>query len=168
MNAIEPPDSHHLSAAMGWLGLGDWREAEAELDRMAHELQTHLWVLEARFEVCAKSGGKWDKAAEIARALIEALPKEPQFWIWHAYSTRRRPGGGILQAREILRKAQKLIPAEPLISYNIGCYECQLGHLQEAWTWLETAFTLGDRKAFKSMALEDQDLQALWPKLKEL
>jgi tetratricopeptide (TPR) repeat protein len=168
MKQIEPPDSHYLSAAMGWLGLGDWREAEAELNRIAPALQSHLWVLETRFEVCAKAGGKWDKAAEIARALVMALPKEAQFWIWHAYSTRRRKGGGVPQAREILRKAHQLIPDEPLISYNLGCYECQLGHLQEAWTWLESAFALGDAKKFRSMALEDLDLQALWPKLKEL
>lgn len=168
MNAIEPPDSHYLNAALGWLGLGDWREAEAELNKIAPQLQSHLWVLEARFEVCAKSGGKWETAAEIARALVEALPKEAQFWIWHAYSTRRSADGGIPKAREILRKANQLIPGEPLISYNLGCYECQLGHLQEAWGWLEAAFTLGDAKMFKSMALKDEDLQALWPKLQAL
>lgn len=60
-----------------------------------------------KFEVCAKAGGKWDAADEIARELVQILPEEPKFWIWHAYATRRMPGGGIPQAREILSNAEE-------------------------------------------------------------
>ena len=28
---LEPPGSHHLNAAQGWLGLGDWQSALDEL-----------------------------------------------------------------------------------------------------------------------------------------
>ena len=31
MQNIEPPDTHHISAALGWLGLGNIAEAKAEL-----------------------------------------------------------------------------------------------------------------------------------------
>ena len=168
ITALEPPDRHHLSAAIGWLELGNWQEANAELENIAPALRSHLSVLIVKFEVCSKAGGKWDVANEIARQLLQNSPEEAQFWIWHAYATRRMPGGGIPQAREILGKAQQLIPTDRLIPYNLGCYECQLGHLEAAWTWLEKAFSLGDASAFKSMALEDRDLEALWPKIMKL
>jgi tetratricopeptide (TPR) repeat protein len=166
MNPIEPPDSHHLSAAIGWLGLGDWKEAEQELGRIDPALRAHPSALLASYEVCA-TAGKWDEAAEIARALIQVQPQDSQFWIWHAYATRRRPGGGISQAKEILSQAQQLIPGEPLISYNLGCYECQLGNLQTARQWLEKAFAIGDLKTFKSLALEDRDLEPLWAEIRQ-
>ena|SRR5271157_3203916 len=165
---LEPPDSHHLSAAIGWLGLGNWQEANEELEKIAPALRSHPAVLSVKYEVCVKAGGKWDRADEIARELIQRHPEEAQFWIWHAYATRRRPGGGIPQARAILRKAQQLFPQEALIPYNLGCYECQLGHLQAAWTWLEKAFAIGDPKIFKLLALQDRDLEPLWEKIKEI
>jgi Flp pilus assembly protein TadD len=167
MKPIEPPDSHHLSSALGWLGLDNWREADEELQKLAPALRSHPTVLVVTYEIRAKAG-KWDDAAEIARALVKAQPKDPQFWIWHAYATRRRPGGGIPQAREILSQAQHLISVEPLISYNLGCYECQLGNLQSAWQWLERAFASRDPKSLKSLALEDRDLEPLWAEIRQI
>ena len=164
---LEPPDSHYLSAASGWLGLDNWQEANEELEKITPGNRFHPSVLLVRYEVYAR-GEKWNLADEIARELIQVRPEEPQFWIWHAYATRRMPGGGIPQAREILSKAQQLIPEDSLIPYNLGCYECRLGNLQAAWTLLERAFALGDSKIYKSMALEDRDLEPLWEKIREI
>src|ERR1017187_3279090 len=50
MKPLEPPDSHHLSAAIGWLGLGNWREANEELEKITSELRGHPDVLEVRPE----------------------------------------------------------------------------------------------------------------------
>jgi Flp pilus assembly protein TadD len=166
MNPIEPPDSHLVSAAIGWLGLGDWRAAQEELEKIAPELRAHPAVLQVKYEICAKAG-QWDDAAQIAHALVQVEPQDAQFWIWRAYATRRMAGGGIPQAKEILSQAQQLIPAEPLISYNLGCYECQLGNLQTARQWLEKAFTVGDSKTFKSLALADKDLEPLWAEISQ-
>ena len=167
MESIEPPDSHHLSAAIGWLELGNWREANEELENIAPVLRNHPTVLAVKYEVWAKAG-KWDDAAEIARALITVHPRDAQFWIWHAYATRRKAGGGIPQARAILDQAQRLIPEEPLISYNLGCYECQLGNLPGARFWLEKAFASGDPKSFRSLALADRDLEPLWAEISQM
>ena len=35
MKSLGPPDSHHLSAAIGWLELGNVAEAGAELEKIA-------------------------------------------------------------------------------------------------------------------------------------
>lgn len=46
--------------------------------------------------------------------------------------------------------------------YNLACYECQLGRMEQAKLWLEKAFTLRDPKKIKLMALDDPDLEPLW------
>ena len=167
MKPVQPPDSHHLSAAIGWLELGNWQEANEELEKITPTLRAHPDVLEVRWQIYAKAG-KWDLAAEIAHALVQIKPLEPQFWIWCAYATRRMPGHGIPQAKEILAKAQVLFPKESLIPYNLACYECQTGNLKAAWNWLEKVFDAGDAKRFKLMALEDPDLEPLWVQIGDL
>jgi len=167
MKLLEPPDSHHLSAAEGWLGLGSWQEANEELEKIAPALLAHPSVRLFRYEVYAKAG-KWGMAAEIARALVQLRPQDPQLWICHAYATRCMPVGGNSKAKEILDKAQPLFSKEPLIAYNLACHECQIGNQKEACAWLKKALDLGDPKSLKSMALEDPDLEPLRAEIGEI
>jgi hypothetical protein len=51
---LGPPDSHHLDAAVGWLGLGCAAEARTELDLISKLRQKHPDVLEARWTICAR------------------------------------------------------------------------------------------------------------------
>ncbi len=166
MKPLEPPDSHHLSAAAGWLGLGNLAEAVAELEKIAPQFQSHPQVLTIRYDICAKAG-KWDVAAEIAGTLTRLEPHPPGAWISLAYAERRKTGGGIPRAREILVQAQRAFPGEPTIAYNLACYECQSGDLNAARSWLEKACALGDANKVKLMALEDPDLKPLWPDLRQ-
>jgi tetratricopeptide (TPR) repeat protein len=167
VKSLESPDHFHLSAAIGWLELGNWQEANEELEKITLALGAHPDVLEVRFEIYSKAG-KWDLAAAIASALVQIRPDDPQCWISHAYATRRMPGGGIPQAKEILSKAQALFPKQPLIPYNLACYTCQLGDHKEAWKWLEIAFALGNAKLVKLMALKDPDLEPLRAEIGEM
>ena len=166
MKPLEPPDSHYLSAAIGWLGLGNVAEAGAELEKIAPQFQSHPGVLAVQFDFHAASG-KWDVAAEIARTLTRLEPKQPGTWISLAYATRRKIGGGIPQARAILIQAQQKFPKETIIAYNLACYDCQLRDLIAAKLWLEKACALGDARKIKHMALQDPDLEPLWPHLRE-
>jgi predicted Zn-dependent protease len=163
---LEMPDSHHVSAAAGWLGLGSWQDAEEELSLVAPEYRSHPIVQQVRWQICAKAG-KWETAAGIAKALRDAEPKEAQHWLNFSYATRRMSGGGLEGARDILAKAHKLFPKEPIIAYNLACYECQLGQSKKAWKWLQKSLELGDPRALKRMALEDDDLKPLWPEIRE-
>ena len=52
--------------------------------------------------------------------------------------------------------------------YNLACYECQLGRLEQAKHWLEQAFKLSDPKKMRLMALEDPDLELLWREIGEI
>ena len=164
---IEPPDSHHLLAAQGWAELGNFAEADAELREISPALRTHPHVLASRLDVYSRSK-RWDLAAEVGGMLVEGLPGNVGTWISLAYAVRRKTGGGIPQAREILTKALQLFPSEFLIVYNLACYDCQLGHPVTAMEWFKLALMLGPQKEIKEMALADSDLQPLWHRIKGL
>jgi predicted Zn-dependent protease len=164
---LAPPDTFHLSSAVGWLQLDNSKEANDELEKITPASRAHPDVLEIRFEIYV-SAAKWDRAAEIGRVLLQMRPEKPQLWITQAYAVRRMPAGGIPQAKEILTKAQPLFPKETLIAYNLACYECQLGDLKAAWKWLEQAFDSKDSKKWKLMALQDPDLENLWAEIGEV
>jgi tetratricopeptide (TPR) repeat protein len=138
MKHLEPPDSHYLSAAEGWLGLGDWKEAVEELKKIPQERRRHPEALEVLREILAQAG-KWKMAAEVAGHLVNLKPEAPDAWIALAYATRRKDGGGLKQARGILVRAQRLAKA----------------------------FATGRARELRAMALEDRDLEPLWGKIRE-
>ena len=55
----------------------------------------------------------------------------------------------------------------PIMRYNLVCYECQLGRLEQARKWLEKAVAEGDAKRIRLMALKDPDLKSLWREIGE-
>ena len=161
MKPLEPPESFHLSAAVGWLELGSHLEANEELEKITPQLQVHPDVLTVRWQIYAK-GEQWAGAFEIARTLVEQVPDESFGWIHQAYALRRMPGGGINQAWDALLPAADKFPKEALIPYNLSCYASQMGQLDQAKQWLQRAIELSDPMQIKLMALSDPDLQPLW------
>jgi tetratricopeptide (TPR) repeat protein len=168
MPALEPPDSHHLSAAIGWLELGNPGEAEFELNRIAAARQEHPDVLEARWQTAA-ARQDWAAALRAAQRLMQAAPGRSSAWLHHAYALRRAPGGGLEQAWAALLPARAKFPKVALIPYNLACYAAQLGRLDQAWDLLHEAMErAGDLKPVKAMALADPDLAPLWERIREL
>ena len=168
MPALEPPDSHHLSAAIGWLELGNHVEAGEELARISAALLDHPDVLEVRWSVCA-AGKSWEPALRAAELLLEKAPDRATGWIHRAYALRRVKGGGLQKAWTALRPAFEKFPQESLIPYNLACYAAQFGQLEQAWEWLHKAMVAaGDVRSIKQQALSDTDLQPLWKRLQEL
>ena len=164
MKPLEPPDSHYVSAATGWLELGNGPEAAAELAGVSPSLALHPAVLQVWYEIHAHAN-RWDLAFEAASALARATPDDPDAWTKLAYATRRKPGGGLPPAKEILAAARQRFPSEVLIAYNLACYECQLGHLLQARDLLRAAFKLGDAAHLKRMSLRDPHLEPLRPEI---
>ena len=74
MGALEPPDSHYLLAATGWLELGNAAAAAEELDQIQPLLRGHPDVLELRFQICA-AAANWDEAWKVAQALVLEVPE---------------------------------------------------------------------------------------------
>lgn len=166
MQPLEPPDSHHLSAALGWLDLGNSAEAELELAKIRPEYSKHPDVLETHWMICAAEQD-WPAALRVARTILETMPERSFGWLHQAYALRRVPEGGLQAAWDALMPAADQFPKEPTIPYNLSCYACQIGHLDEARKWLRRALRTGNRAAIKTMALSDADLQPLWEEIKE-
>ena len=164
MQPIEAPDGHHLRAAEGWLELGSPAEALAELALIAPEHQRHPDVLEMRWALHAHAR-QWDAALDAARELVLAAPDRASGWLHQAYALRRAMEGGLAQAREALKPAAKKFPKEPVIPFNLACYACQLGQIDEARGWVKRAMKVGGKESIKLMALTDEDLKPLWQEI---
>jgi Flp pilus assembly protein TadD len=167
MPKLKPPDSHHLNAAEGWLGLGLRAEAAVELDLISPAHQRHPDVLATRWSLLAQER-RWDDALATARALQTSAPDNADGWLHHAYALRRATDGGLQKAWDALVPAAKKFPKEPVIAFNLACYACQLGQLDEARAWLDRAMKTGGRDKIKLMALLDEDLKPLWQEIRKL
>jgi len=168
MPAPGPPDSHHLSAAVGWLELGNHVEAGEELAKISAAVLEHPDVLEVRWAVCA-AGKSWEAALSVAELLLRKAPERSSGWLHRAYAVRRVREGGLHQAWEALRPAFEKFPQDWLIAFNLACYAAQFGRLEEAWEWLFKAIAAsGDVSRIKRMALADTDLQPLWERIEAL
>ena len=167
MHLIEPPDTHCLSAAIGWLELGNPAEAKAELDRVSSAYQRHPDVLEVRWLLCAEQCD-WPAALAAARAILEVAPDRSSGWLHQAYALRRVSDGGVEKAWDVLLPAFEKFPKEPVIAYNLACYGCQMNRLTEARAWLQRALKIGGKKRIKEMAMRDSDLELLWEEIRSL
>ena len=66
------PDELRFQAAIGWLELGNWREANEELENISPEQRAHPDVLQVRCKVY-HDAGKWEYVAEVANTLCTML-----------------------------------------------------------------------------------------------
>jgi hypothetical protein len=155
---LEPPDSFHLSAAVGWIELGNWHEGEAELEKIAPALRAHPNVLQIRWVIHGKAG-EWERCVEIGNDLVKAEADSSFGWIHRSFALHELKR--TQEAADLLLPATTLFPKEWLIRYNLACYTCQLGNHPDARKWLKLAMRLGDAKQVKSMALNDPDLEPL-------
>jgi tetratricopeptide (TPR) repeat protein len=158
MKQLEPPDSHHLSAAEGWLELGNAGEADIEIEKISPELRTHPHVLDIRWNIAA-TRKRWPDCIEAAEAMMQIAPDRLMGWIHRSYALHELKR--TREAFELLRPAADLFPKEWLTSYNLACYSCQLGKPEEALAWLAKAVVLGDAEHIREMALADPDLHPL-------
>ena len=168
MNSVEqfsPADRRHLEAAQGWLGLGNWHEANEELEEIRANMRDHPEVLKVRYEVYA-AAQRWEPAADIAEAIAQLYPDSPFGVIHCAYALHELDR--TQEALNVLLPAAHRFPKEFTIAYNLACYTCVLGDRKAAWQWLEKAIELRDTAETKSMALNDPDLESIWTEIQEI
>ena len=157
---LAPENQTHLTAAEGYLTLGLFIEAEAELARVSPDAQPRAEVLMVRVHLY-QATKRWRDMQAAAMALVSLEPFDPQWVLALAYAIRR--ANSIAAARVILAAALNQHPTNPMIQYNLACYDCQLGELRSAKKFLKTAFGLDP--SLKSLALDDEDLEPLWMSL---
>ena len=159
MQPLELHDQRDLEAAQGWFELGNCVEATEELEQITPEMRAHPSVLEVQFHIYAKAK-KWEYAAEIAQAISEFAPDDPFGFIHQAYSLHELKR--TQEAWNVLLPVVDKFPKEYIIRYNLACYACQLGNLEEARAWLKKASNLAGTKRIMQMAEKASDLEPLW------
>lgn len=158
MPRIDPPDAHRLNAAIGWAELGLHADAISELDRLPRALLGHPQVLDVRWKVHALAKD-WESALVASRAQVHVAPDEVSGWINQSYTLHEMKRTG--EAFDALSAVAAEFPEEGTIPYNLACYTCQLGRLEEARFWLNEARRLIGRDALRRMAKDDLDLKPL-------
>ena len=164
LEALNAQDYHHLRAAEGWLGLGDYLSANSELEEITAQARAHPAILQMRYAIYAKAE-RWEMAAGVAEAIAAMLPDKVDSWLNLAYATRRKKGGGIPEAQRILLVAQVKFPHECLVPFNLACYCAQLRALDEATMWIQKAIAI-DTNQVQKLAVDDPDLKPLWDSMK--
>ncbi|MBA4146885.1 MAG: tetratricopeptide repeat protein [Verrucomicrobia bacterium] len=159
MVTLQPPDSHHLLAAVGWLELGNPSEALLELARLSPDNRIHPDALEVAWTIHSNMRD-WDRCVEVARELTTVAPELSFGWIHLSYALHELKR--TREAYDNLIPVLERFPGDWLMSYNLACYACQMGELKEASRWLAGAMVKGDRKEVTQMAQEDPDLAPLF------
>ena len=164
LNRLQLPDSHHLNAAEGWLGLGNTTEAREELTKLSLAVLGHPEVLRVKYHLYEK-GKEWERAAETAQLLCQVVPEAPFGWIHLAYALHELRK--TRQAYEVLIPVVNRFPDEYVIRYNLACYCCQMRRIDEARAWLKKAIALIGPNTIKEMAAGDPDLETMREEIRQ-
>jgi tetratricopeptide (TPR) repeat protein len=129
MGRLSASNRFHLKAAQGWLGLGNWKEANEELDRVTQRLRAHPEVLCVRWIISSKAGN-WELALEITRTLADQNPDDSFSFVrlgWSLFELNR-----IQEAQDSLTAVVSRFPNDYRLPYDLARYSCKLGKLKEA------------------------------------
>jgi len=151
------PTRKHLDYALGYIELGLLDEAREELARIPPADQRTSPALSVSLEL-AMAEEDWDDVVTLAPQVILSDESTERPWIAWAYALREQQR--IAEARDVLLRGA-LVVLEPsgLMDYNLACYYCLLGDLDEARRRLQRAFSRDPN--WKNDARQDPDLAAL-------
>lgn len=153
-------DQIHMLATEGWLELRSPGEAAREIAEVSGLQQEHPDVLRMRCLIL-QAAKEWKGLAILATAVCDRFPQIVSSRIGLAEAQHRM--GRTDRAWKTLLSAAAKFPDRYLVAFNLARYACRLGDLKGARVWIDRAFYLGDFAAVKEMAMEEPDLQSLWP-----
>jgi hypothetical protein len=157
---LSPSALQQIRFAEGWLGLGNAEEAGKAIAELSAVEASQPDVLALKWSIDA-SRDQWEDAHRVALIQLETDSDDVRGWIKQSYALRRMPNGGIRIAMEALLPALQKFPKEMLIPYNLACYQCQLGDLEEVRSHLRVALKGGERRQWLALALDDPDLKPI-------
>lgn len=158
MRNFTRPDELHFQAAIGWLELGNWLEANEELENITPQMRAHPEVLTLRCEIHGRAE-KWEACVGIAEAVVKLDSTRPEGWIHRSFALH------VLQrtqeAFDKLLPAAEKFPEVWTVPYNLACYCSQLHRFDEAQQWFKKAMAI-DEHTVKRAGIDDPDLKPLW------
>ena len=150
------PILKRLNAAVGYLNLGMPQDAWNELEDIDAKDRPRSEVLKVRVEVC-RALESWEMMAEVSNHLRKIEPDEVGHSLNQAYANRRFKSEA--EAAEILSMALLRYYDDALVRYNLACYWCVMGRVEEATEMLGTACTRDE--SLRELAEADEDLEGL-------
>ena len=165
MKKLDWPDSHYLEAAVGWLDLGNWLEANEDIERITPTNKAHPDVLQVRCKIYA-AAEKWEYLAEVGNALCTMLPDLSfgPVHLSHALRMLNRPREG----RDALLPVADKFPDDWRIPFHLSCCCCRLGELKASLEWLTRAMDVAGKIDIRMKALEEPDLEPMWLDIGEI
>jgi predicted Zn-dependent protease len=159
MHPLDGKDNKHILAAEGWLDLGDYASANAELDEITPQRRGDWEVLAMRCLVY-RQAEKWDYLLALSQSLATLDPQNVSVWIHYAEALH-----GLGRTEEAIALLSQKIEefSDPTYPYYLACYTAKLGRIKEAREWLKRTFDtdLGTT-AYRKAALENPDLEPVW------
>jgi tetratricopeptide (TPR) repeat protein len=156
---MTPQNEKLIEVAMGYFELGMVDDAIAELKPFGSRERLSVlsvWVAALRM------AEQWSEMRSLAQKMVDLYPTEAECWASLADATRNSVS---LQAGlELLEQARQHFPDDGHILFQIGCYCCQLGRLEEARTAVYEA--VSGNRVWAKIAIQDRDLSPLWPEFK--
>jgi len=146
----------HYQAASGYLELQMHQDAWNELNKLDPAIQSLRPVLALKIVIYYQLRD-WESMQATARKLVKLNPDDARWKVSEAFATLRL--NGIEAGKEILEKANEIHPNEPLILYNLSCYESQLGNLESSKEYFKQAMQVNPH--FHEFALEELRLESL-------
>lgn len=150
-----------LQYARGYLDLGMHEACAAELRAINPVDEAELPVLELWIDLWMETKA-WDGVIAVAPDVCRRRPASERAWIAWAYALREKQQ--VSDARAVLLDAEAHHGGScAVLHYNLACYECLLGNLDEAEWRLQRACKLDPH--WHELALEDPDLRDLRPRM---
>ena len=158
MPSVSITTARRLSHASGYIGLGMLDEASEELEAIEGEDRLSAEVMKVRADLYMEAKD-WELLIAVAHQLNIIVPGCPKGWIFRAYALREL--NRVPEAKAVLLEAEPRHGRKSaVLHYNMACYHCLLGELEEAKARLRRACQMG--REWKNAAICDPDLKALW------
>ena len=156
---MSPENERQIEIAMGYFELGMLDDAIVELASLGS--RGRFSVLSA-WSAGLRMAERWSEMLPLTRKMVELYPTEAECWASLADATRNSVS--LEAGLELLETARHHFPDDGHILFQIGCYCCQLGRLDEARTALREA--VSSNRVWAKIAVQDRDLSPLWPEFK--
>jgi predicted Zn-dependent protease len=159
MREFSKADECRFQSAVGWLELGNWREANEEIENLSPKCKLHPEVLQVRCKIY-HDAGKWDYMAEVANGLCTMLPDSAFGPVHLSHALRRLDRSK--DARDALLPIADKFPNDWHIPFHLACCCCKIGERKEAFDWVARAIDVAGKADIRMQALEEKDLEPMW------
>lgn len=151
------PVATRIQYATGYLELGMLDAASDEIEAVEGEgrLSPEVLLFRSRLYNAAE---QWELMEAVSKQVAKVAPADPEGWIQWGNALRFQER--FKEASQVAIKALRIHPEESHIMYNLACFHCLMGELEESRCILKRALKLNPK--LRESALDDPDLERVW------